>query len=141
MQAALARIGALPPPAAGAFVLAGLYRTRAGRATNARKAAVMQRVVGQPLFADVLPDLVFRPLEQRTYLVKAIFAVPFHGRRLSAAGRLSTPDAGNPGAAAGDGAAEGLHLAHTATSATLIEAVAEPVDAVLTHPALQFSGL
>ena len=141
MQAALARIAAFPPPAARAFVFARLHRARAGRATDARKAAVMQGVVGQPLLADVLPDLVFRPFEQRAHLVQAVFAVPFHGRRQRAAGRLSPPDAGDPGAAAGDGAAEGFHLADPAAAAALVQTVAEAVDAVLAHPALQVRGL
>src|ERR1700722_6207657 len=140
MQAALAGFAALPPPAARADVLAGLHCTRARGAADARKAAVMQCVVRQALSADVVPHLVLRPFEQRTHLVKTIFAVPFHGRRQRPAGRLTPPNARNPGAAACDGAAERLHFAHPAAPATLIETVAESVDAVLADPALQFPG-
>src|SRR3984957_7738360 len=141
MQAALAGFAALPPPAARADVLAGLHCTRARGAADARKAAVMQCVVRQALFADVVPHLVLRPFEQRTHLVKTIFAVPFHGRRQRPAGRLTPPDARNPGAAARDGAAERLPFARPAASETLLETVAEPVDAVLSDPAFQFHGL
>src|SRR6202167_1337514 len=129
MQSALERITALPPPSPCAFILPGLHRTCTRRAADARKAAVMQGVVGQPLLADVLPDFVFRPFEQWTHLVQAVLAVPFHGRRQRPAGRLPAPDAGYPGGAAGDCAAERLHLADAATSTALIEAVAKSVDA------------
>src|ERR1700722_2076612 len=115
MQAAPTRIAALPPPAPRALVLARLYRTRAGRATNARKAAVMQGVIRQPLLADVVPDLVFRPFEQGAHLVQAISAIPLHGSGQGTAGRLAPPDARHPRSAAGDGAAEGFHLADATT--------------------------
>src|SRR5271170_6809496 len=141
MQAAFARITALPPPAARAFVFAGLYRTRARRATDARKAAVMQGVIGQPLFADVLPDLVFRPFEQGADLVQAVGAIPLHGGRQRAAGRLAPSDARHPSVAAGDGAAERFDLADAATALSLVGTVAESIDAVLAHPALQVGGL
>ena len=46
MQAALLRRLVLPPPAAGAHVLARGHRARAGRAADARVEPVVQRVVG-----------------------------------------------------------------------------------------------
>src|SRR5580658_635296 len=124
MQTALPRIAALPPPPSCALIFPGLDSACARCAADARKAAVMQRVVGQPLLADVLPDLVVRPFEQRAHLVQAVFAVPFHRRRQGAARRLPAPDAGDPGAAAQDGTAERLHFASAAASVALFEAVA-----------------
>src|SRR6185503_6621121 len=47
LQAALARIRVFPPPAAGARIRAGLDRTRARCAADARVAAIVQSVVRQ----------------------------------------------------------------------------------------------
>src|SRR5882672_3488542 len=137
MQPALAGVIALPPPASRALIFTRLHRARAGRASDAWKAAVVQGVVGQPLLADVFPYLVFRPFQQGTHLVQAVLAVPFHRRCQRAAGRLPAPDSGDPGAAARDRAPKRFHLANAATSAALLETGAKPIDAVLTHPALQ----
>src|SRR6202789_1762232 len=101
----------------------------------------MQGVVGQPLPANVLPYLVFRPLEQRTHLVQTVYAIPFHGSRQSTAGGLPPSNAGDPGIAARDGTAEWLHFADLAAAAALNQTVTEPVDPVLAHPALQFLAL
>jgi len=54
---------------------------------------------------------------------------------------LAAADAGDPGAAAGHGAAERLHLADRATAAALLETVAKTVDAVLAHPFLHVGGI
>src|SRR5882724_9292789 len=118
MQAALARLAALPPPAARTLVIAGLHGAGAGCAADAGETLVMQRVVRQSLAANVLPNFFFGPLEQRTDFVQAIFAVPGHGRGHGAAGRLAAPDAGDPGVPAGDGAPKRFHFANRAASAT-----------------------
>ena len=60
MQAAFLVLGAFPPPAAGAHVLAGLDGARAGRAADGGVAAVVQRVVGHAVRAQVVPDVVLR---------------------------------------------------------------------------------
>src|ERR1700692_229809 len=73
--------------------------------------------------------------------MQTIFGVPFHPRRQRATRRLPPPDAGDPGGAAGNGAAERFDLANGAAAATLIETVPKAVDAVLADPALQFCGL
>src|SRR5436190_19802679 len=64
VDAALLRRVRLPPPAAGAVGLAGLDRPRARRAPDRGVALVVQLVVGDVELADVLPDLVLRPLGQ-----------------------------------------------------------------------------
>src|ERR1700674_5426204 len=137
MQAAFARLAALPPPPSRTLVIAGLHRARARRAPNAGETLVMQCIVGQSLPADVLPDFLFSPLEQRADLVQAVFAIPCHGRRHGTPRRLGAPDAGDPGAATGDSASERFHFANGATSATLIDSISKSVDAVRVHPTLQ----
>src|ERR1051325_10590259 len=68
VDAALLRRVLLPPPAAGPRGLAGRHGARARRAADRRVAAVVQRGVGQLALADVLPDLVLRPLGERVQL-------------------------------------------------------------------------
>src|ERR1019366_10157928 len=130
MQTAFARIRSFPPPAAGALILAGLHRSGARCAADARKAAVVQAVVRQALLANIVPDFGLGPIEQGTDLVQAIFAVPFHRCGECAAGRLTPPDACYPSATTGHGAAKRLDFADGTTAAALLETVAKAVDAV-----------
>src|SRR5450631_1407260 len=69
VQAAFTRFGALPPPAPRARILARVYGACARCAANARKATIVQAVMRQSLAVDVIPDVFFRPVQQRTYLV------------------------------------------------------------------------
>src|ERR1700722_16295033 len=141
VQSALTGIGAFPPPSPGALIVAGLYRTGAGCAADAREAAVVQGVVRQPLLANVIPNFRFRPIEQRTHLVQPILAVPFHRGSECPAGGLAAPDAGDPCTAAGDPAAGGAHFAHGTAAAALVQTVTKSIDAVLVDPAFHFSRI
>src|SRR5215813_875936 len=114
MQAAFARLGALPPPAAGAPALTRLDGACAGCAAYARELAIVQRVVGQALHADVLPDFRFAPIEKRADLVQTVLGIPLDRLTVGAPGRLLAAHARDPGRKAGDGAPEGLHLAYAA---------------------------
>src|SRR4029450_4618478 len=68
VQAALALLAALPPPAPGALVLAGTGRAGAGRAADRGVALLVQRVHGQAVGADIGPDLLAAPVGQRVEL-------------------------------------------------------------------------
>src|SRR6185295_7569661 len=63
VQPALLELGVLPPPAAGANVLARLDGAGARCATNAGEAFVVQLVVGDLVLFDVGPDVVVGPLD------------------------------------------------------------------------------
>jgi len=61
-ESAFARLGLFPPPAPGTMTLTGLDRTRARRAADAGKLAIVQRIVREPVQADVLPHLLVGPV-------------------------------------------------------------------------------
>src|SRR5690348_16544615 len=82
VQAALLDVRLLPPPAARALVLAGLDGPRAGRAADGCVATLVQRVVVEPMLADVRPDLVPAPPHERGDLRDAaVGGVRLHHRR------------------------------------------------------------
>src|SRR5438445_11054035 len=65
VHAALLGCIRLPPPAAGAVVLALADRARARCATDRRVALRVQPVHGDAVLAQVGPDLALRPLGER----------------------------------------------------------------------------
>jgi len=97
----------------------------------------VQRIVRQVACTDVLPDLLFRPIEKRADLVQAVFGVPFHRLRQGAGGRLFAAHACHPRSISRDRALERLHLADTAARLTRLEAVVEAIDALRRHEALE----
>src|SRR5688572_72934 len=79
MQSALPRLGLFPPPATGALVFSGEDGSRAGCAPDTGELLVMQRIVGNLAGADVLPDLLLGPLQQRADLVQVVRRIPLDG--------------------------------------------------------------
>src|SRR5437660_4888253 len=131
VQAALLGVRLLPPPAARALVLAGLDGPRAGRAADGCVAALVQRVVVEPVLADVRPDLVPAPPHERGDLRDAaVGGVRLHHRRASPAGRLVPAQAGHPGVEALQGPGQGPYLAHVAAALAELHRAAEQVGAV-----------
>src|SRR2546428_6304565 len=73
MQAAFLDLSLLlPPPAAGALVLAGDGGARAGFAADRGVPALVQRVIWEVVLVDVRPDLVLGPRGQRRDLCQAL---------------------------------------------------------------------
>src|SRR5262245_36405478 len=81
MDAAFALAGrpalALPPPAAGARVLAGGDGPRAGRAADRAVALLVQRMEGHLALAEVVPNLFLAPVGERVKFAQAVRLVPF----------------------------------------------------------------
>ena len=88
VQAAFALLRLFPPPAPGAMVLARHDGPGAGRAANAGIALFVQAVEGKLARADIGPDLLLGPVQQRADLVQAVLGVPLNGLALGA--RLAT---------------------------------------------------
>src|SRR6185312_9858956 len=130
MQAALTGLWLFPPPAARTAAFAWLNRACARLAADAGILTIVQRIVRQLACADVLPDLLFGPIQDGTDLVEAVVGVPFHRLRLRTRGRLLMAQAGDPGLVAGDSPLERLYLADTAAGHPGFEAVVEGIDAL-----------
>ena len=141
MQAALLVLGALPPPAPGADVLARLDGARAGRAADRRIAAVMQRVVGHIVRTQVTPDLVVAPVSERIVLRQRVRLVVFLGGELRARDRLRPAEPGDPRALGHQRAGQRLGLAHAAARLAQLDAAIERVGAVIAHESLQEPGV
>src|SRR5690625_92633 len=112
-------------PAAGAGVLAGCHGLRAGHASNAGEACVVQRIVGEFVQVDVGPDIVFRPERERIHLYELIRLIPSHHIGSGAEVRLVAADAGDPCPAACQELPEWLYFADEAASVGV--ALPEPV--------------
>src|SRR6266545_2452709 len=68
VQTALFLLLVLPPPAAGALRLARLDRARAWRAADRQEAAIVQRIVGNAVFAHEIDHAAACPVQQRIHL-------------------------------------------------------------------------
>src|SRR5205085_1711789 len=77
VQAAFLLAAALPPPAAGAYVLARCDGAGARRASDGRVSAVVQRAVRHVVVAQVGPHIVLRPVDQRIEFRYAVARVEF----------------------------------------------------------------
>src|SRR4029079_19739653 len=132
VETALLGLRVLPPPAAGADVFAGLDRAGAGRASQARIALVVQRVVGDLVRAHVVPGLRLRPLHERVHLHDAAVAmVDLDRGQDRARDRLLAAQAGAPGVEGRERAVERLHLADAAATLALLHALPEREEALL----------
>ena len=141
VQAALAVLGALPPPAPGAPVLAVGDGARARRAADAREALVVERVVGDVVRADVVPHARLVPLGERVELQQAGVAVPLRRLHLLARDALAAAQAADPGVQPDLRAPQRLDLARLAALVTQELAVAEEVDAVVRDHLLDLGGV
>src|SRR5262249_40753656 len=94
MQAALGLIAA--PPSAGPFVLVLSDWLSAMGATDARIAAVMKRVVGEPVSDDIPPNVSPAPANEGIDLDPIPLAVPFDNFGEGAMGRLLAANRRHP---------------------------------------------
>src|SRR5260221_7767481 len=70
VESAFLVLRALPPPAAGAHVLAGLDRPRARRTADRPVALVVEAVVGDGVVTEGAPDVRLGPGRERVVLVE-----------------------------------------------------------------------
>src|SRR5580692_8377028 len=127
---ALLVLGILPPPAAGARVLAGLDGARAGRAADRGEALVVQRVDGDAVGLRVGAHLLHRPADERVHLRHAaVRGVDLDLGALGARHGLLAAQAREPRVQVGERAAERLDLADAAALVPVVERVAEAVEA------------
>lgn len=139
VQAALAMVGRLPPPAAGAHVLAGLDGTGAWFAADARVALVVELVVGHVVLLDVVPHLLLGPRDERVDLDELVHLVPFDDLHVMAGDALVTAQAADPCVQTLKGTSQRFQLADLAAAVAALDAVVEEVDALFAHHALHLA--
>src|SRR5690606_39878112 len=115
VQAALLGVGAFPPPAARARVLALTHGPGTGFAPDGGVALVVQGVVGNVEFADRAPDVLQTPAHERVELDQAKDRVVLLCGELLATDGLLAALTGNPGASPAERTAQRLDLANAAT--------------------------
>src|SRR5699024_5321407 len=84
-------------PAPGPFILAIKNRLRAGYASYTRITLVVQRIIGQFIYMDIVPYLFGGPGCKRVNFDYLISGIPFHNLCLLAGLRLASPHAAYPG--------------------------------------------
>ena len=87
----------LSVPSAAAFVRPGDHAASAGDAADTRVAVVVERVVGQFVSHDVIPNPPARPGGQRIDLDQAVSRVPFDDADVGPRRRLIAPERRDPG--------------------------------------------
>src|SRR5690606_11449414 len=130
LQAAFARLGILPPPAARARICARLHCPGARRAADAGIAFVVQGVLRKVTSLDIRPHVGFGPFQHGADLPQPVTLVPSHRLAERAFRRLFATHARHPGFVARYGALEGLDLADAAAGLAFIGAEVETVDAI-----------
>src|SRR5579859_2023271 len=97
----------------------------------------MQTIVRQLPRPDVLPDVLFGPVEQRAYLVQAVLVVPFDGVGQGTRRRLLAADPGDPRRVPGYSTLKRLDLTDPAAGQARIQSVVETIEALIGHKRLQ----
>src|SRR5271157_1212743 len=103
-------------PTARSRVFADLDRLRAMRAPDAGIIAVVQRVVGKVMIADVFPNLFRSPIGQRIDLNHPKLRVPAELAGAGALRRLIAADGGEPGVQLGEFLSQRLQFSQIAAA-------------------------
>src|SRR5918996_82447 len=131
VHAALLRRIRLPPPAAGAVVLAGRDRAGARCAADGGVPLRIERVDGHVVVAQVLPDLALRPLGERVELDdRAVVVVDLDLANVRARRPLVATETGDPGVERGEVPRQRLDLADVAAEQAVRDRLAEEVRAL-----------
>ena len=78
MQSAFLMFGVFPPPPTGPGILSGLDGPCTWLAANARVSFVMQDIIGNIPFVDVVPYLFFSPVDQGVQFDQAVLLITFY---------------------------------------------------------------
>ena len=142
VHAALLRRLGLPPPAAGARIVAGTGGAGAGRAADAGESLVVERVVGHVVSLQVLPDLSLAPARQGIELHDAaVSPVAFDDADTAAGRHMLPPLARDPGVEPGERPRQRRDLADLAAADAQLQTAVERIGTVLADEALQLRRL
>src|ERR1700722_14518499 len=104
MQPAFFFAVVFPPPSACAEVLPRSDRASAGRTSDAYKAFIMKRIIGNIEFVDVFSNGFRIPMQERIVLKDPIAFIPFDELVVPALGRLFCAQSRHPNRLALQGA-------------------------------------
>src|SRR5579875_1588402 len=142
VHAALLRGVLLPPPSAGARILARTDRTRAGRTANAPVSPVIEWMVRDVMLPNVGEDLLFHPVSQGIDLNDAaVIMVELDLADIRSGCPLIAAEAGNPRIEIRQHPAERFDLADLAAGQAILHRFVEEIHAVLANKRLQELGI
>ena len=96
MKSTLLVFWILPPPSAGADVLALTYGARTRLAAYRRIALVVQFIVRHTVLTNVLPHIVLAPSCQRIDLYQTVVDIPLNHVDIASGYRLRCTQTANP---------------------------------------------
>src|SRR5216684_1147754 len=124
----------LPPPSPRTSVFARSGRARAWCASDGRITLVVERVVGNVVGADVVPDFVVGPIRKRRQLHDpAVVVVDFDLADIRARRPLFAPEPRYPSVVIHQRTPQRQHLPHLAADQPQIDVPIEKVVAMLRH--------
>src|SRR5450631_1407147 len=137
MDAAFLVLWLLPPPTPGANILAGFNGARARRTADAGIAAIVQRIVGNAVPAQILPDVGVDPVGERIELPQPVRLIEFLHRHIRSRRRLRAALSRDPGAASRERAHQRRGLANRAAMLTQLDTAIKRIGAMLANERLQ----
>jgi hypothetical protein len=96
VQAAFFFTVVFPPPSSGPEVLAGTDGTGAGGAADADESLIVQRVIGNIVPVDVIPDPGGIPVQERVVFDDPVDLVPFENGMILSFRGMFRAKSGNP---------------------------------------------
>ena len=86
-----------PRPAVRTGRLSGIHCASAVNTADARVIAVVQRVIGKLIAANMVPNCLCRPIRKRVYLCQPELGISLQLARMCTIRGLLPADAGDPG--------------------------------------------
>ena len=128
----------LPPPATGAHILTWLNSTGTWLTTYAWVSTIMQLIIRNTVFLDIIPHLLFRPRDEGIHLDELVHLVPLYNLHILTGNALFTTQATYPYIKTLKGTLEGFELTNLAATVTALNTIIEKVNTLFTHHPLHF---
>src|SRR5215470_6759597 len=131
----------LPPPAAGADVLARFDRTGARRTADAWISAGVEWIDRHIMAREIAPHFLVAPGGKRIEFWQGVFSVELLDGDVAPGDRLRTPLSGDPGASPGKRERERCRFANRATTSAQLDAAVKAVHTIRQDEILERMGI
>ena len=101
----------------------------------------MQHIIGNLIFLDILPNLLFGPVNQRIKLHEPVLFIPFNQVIEEPGYRLVFSQSAYPDLLAGQGALQGLVFTNVTTEFPVFNALVKQIDPLTGHHILNLTGI